>query len=378
MGVLKTIAESRRKFMVLTSFFTQVDVDASLHSDTHLTGLREMSSSERETPPVGHGEDATSCKEEHLRFVATSVGQPLEAKRIAAKSDGRTPPHNSALVSDPEHVVMYSYDAPARERKHRLDDVTRRFEVVLRSVLAGFLIVLMLPLILAAMMITVLTSRGPALYTQWRVGRDGRRFKIYKIRTMIHNSEGSAGARWASPDDPRVTRVGRFFRRTHIDELPQLWNVVHGEMNFVGPRPERPEILEEILKEIPSCVMRTTVNPGVTGLAQILQGPDVDLESVRTKLAYDLFYIEHRGLALDCKILLATPFRVLGLPAPVLGVLFLLPNLEDCRHFVAGLERNDPRRQDRPSADLNLRAEANSFRPSHHNDCGDGHVEAAP
>lgn len=111
---------------------------------------------------------------------------------------------------------------------------------------------------------------------------------------MTHDCETDSGPRWASPGDPRVIRFGRFLRRTHLDELPQLWNVLRGDMNFVGPRPERPEIVDRILSEIPSYVARTTIRPGLTGLAQIIQDSDVNMDSVRTKLVYDRYYMLRR------------------------------------------------------------------------------------
>src|SRR5262245_22208400 len=120
------------------------------------------------------------------------------------------------------------------------------------------------PLLLFAAVLVKLTSRGPAFYSQTRVGADGRHFTIYKVRTMIHNAESLTGARWSLPGDPRITLVGRFLRASHLDELPQLWNVLRGEMSLVGPRPERPEFVPGLEKALPGYTNRLLVRPGVT------------------------------------------------------------------------------------------------------------------
>ena len=178
-------------------------------------------------------------------------------------------------------------------------------------VLASLFMVAATPVMVIAMAIVRLTSRGPALYTQERLGQGGRRFTIYKIRSMYRDSEARTGALWCAVDDPRVTPIGRFLRRTHLDELPQLWNVLRGEMSLVGPRPERPEIAERLEQAIPRYRERLSVRPGLTGLAQVELPPDTDLESVRRKLERDLNYIERIGLGLDLGILLRT-FGLVG------------------------------------------------------------------
>ena len=152
------------------------------------------------------------------------------------------------------------------------------------------------PLILLAMALVKLTSRGPAIYRQVRAGLGGRPFTIYKIRTMAHDCEARTGPVWATADDPRVTPLGRFLRRSHLDELPQLWNVLRGEMSLVGPRPERPEFVAQLQRAIPDYRRRLQVPPGVTGLAQVQLPPDTDLAGVRRKLVYDLYYIRRMEL----------------------------------------------------------------------------------
>jgi lipopolysaccharide/colanic/teichoic acid biosynthesis glycosyltransferase len=187
----------------------------------------------------------------------------------------------------------------------------------LDCVLATTLLVLSAPVMLAAMALVKLTSRGPMTYTQTRVGFAGRPFTIYKIRTMIHNCESLTGPRWAVPDDPRVTPVGVVLRKLHLDELPQLVNVLLGEMSLVGPRPERPEFVTKLEREIPHYPARHAVVPGITGLAQLHLPPDTEVAHVERKLRYDLYYARHFCLQMDLRILLGTALKVLGLPSRV-------------------------------------------------------------
>jgi lipopolysaccharide/colanic/teichoic acid biosynthesis glycosyltransferase len=172
-----------------------------------------------------------------------------------------------------------------------------------------------------------LTSRGPVFYTQTRVGLNGRLFRIIKIRTMRHNCELKTGIQWAKKNDTRVTLVGKFLRLTHIDELPQLWNVLCGEMSLVGPRPERPEVIhaKQLERLVPGYGHRLDVKPGVTGLAQVQLPADTDITSVKRKVAYDLYYVQHQGLLLDLRLLVATAFKPL-IGAKWLRRLFLLPS----------------------------------------------------
>jgi lipopolysaccharide/colanic/teichoic acid biosynthesis glycosyltransferase len=201
-------------------------------------------------------------------------------------------------------------------------------KVVGDRVLAFALLAVSAPLILLAALAVKLTSRGPVFYSQTRLGRGGRPFAIYKIRTMRHNCERLTGARWATSRDPRITLVGRFLRATHVDELPQLWNVLRGDMSLVGPRPERPEFVPALEEAIPRYRQRLQVRPGLTGLAQVQLPPDTDLDSVRRKLACDLYYVERMSFWLDLRILLSTPFHVLGIPFAVPRLLFRVPSGE--------------------------------------------------
>lgn len=171
------------------------------------------------------------------------------------------------------------------------------------------------PVILVLALLVKLTSRGPAFYTQVRLGKDGRPFTIYKLRTMIHKCESLTGPRWAIPDDPRVTPIGHFLRKAHLDELPQLLNVLRGEMALIGPRPERPEFFPELERALPRYRQRLAVRPGVTGLAQVLNPADTDLQSVHRKLGFDLFYVEWVSPWLDLRILISTLFYAVGIPS---------------------------------------------------------------
>lgn len=150
-----------------------------------------------------------------------------------------------------------------------------------------------------------LESIGTVFYTQERVGKDGLRFPMYKFRSMHQNAE-KAGPQWADKRDPRVTRVGRILRQLHLDEIPQFWNVLKGDMSLIGPRPERPVFVEQLSKEIPLYKRRLKVRPGITGWAQVKHKYDESIDDVRRKVKYDLFYIENMSLRMDFKIMLST------------------------------------------------------------------------
>jgi lipopolysaccharide/colanic/teichoic acid biosynthesis glycosyltransferase len=163
--------------------------------------------------------------------------------------------------------------------------------------------------ILFFMFLTWLTSKGPVIYAQTRSGKDGKPFKMYKIRSMVINAEAKGQAVWAGKRDPRITAVGRFMRRLHIDELPQIVNVWRGEMTVIGPRPERPEIVEQLKKEITGYEHRMLVLPGLTGYAQLNRPADTDLRDVRKKLILDFEYIEQVSFWFDMRILMGTAFK---------------------------------------------------------------------
>jgi sugar transferase (PEP-CTERM system associated) len=163
-------------------------------------------------------------------------------------------------------------------------------------------LVFSLPLLPFIVLAVKLDSPGPVLYRQKRVGRGGEIFYCYKFRTMRQDAEADTGATWASDDDPRITRTGRFLRASRLDEVPQLWCVLKGDMHFVGPRPERPEFVEWLSKEIPYYGVRHVVRPGITGWAQVQYKYGNTREDAREKLQYDLFYIKNASFGLDLLI----------------------------------------------------------------------------
>jgi lipopolysaccharide/colanic/teichoic acid biosynthesis glycosyltransferase len=186
-----------------------------------------------------------------------------------------------------------------------------------------------MPVLLLVAIAVKLTSRGPILYAQTRVGLDrrwrttlalherrfedlgGQVFTIYKFRTMRVDAERGSGAVWAQENDPRVTRLGRYMRVLRIDEFPQLWNVLLGDMNIVGPRPERPSIVSRLREDIPEYQCRHRVKPGITGLAQINQKYDACIDDVRSKVGWDLRYIREQGILVDLGIMARTVPSVL-------------------------------------------------------------------
>ena len=182
----------------------------------------------------------------------------------------------------------------------------RRTKRIADVVVSAVVLAVGAPLWLALGALVRATSAGPAIYRQTRVGRHGRPFTMLKFRTMVEDAERHTGPVWAAQRDDRVTPVGRWLRKLRLDEIPQLWNVLLGHMSLVGPRPERPYFVDQLTDRIPLYSRRHRVQPGVTGLAQVKWRYDTDLDDVRQKLKYDLFYIETMSLGLDAKILLRT------------------------------------------------------------------------
>ncbi|MCY4525412.1 MAG: sugar transferase [Anaerolineaceae bacterium] len=178
----------------------------------------------------------------------------------------------------------------------------------LSALIGAVFLLLLLPLVALAIR---LDSRGSIFYLQERVGLNGRLFRMIKFRTMVANAEEDSGAVFALGDDPRVTRAGKFLRRSHLDELPQVLNILRGEMSLVGPRPERPEHVASLDREIPFYRVRQTMLPGLTGWAQVHQDYAMDVAETWIKLQYDLYYVRHHSFLLDLEILLRTLGRVL-------------------------------------------------------------------
>jgi sugar transferase (PEP-CTERM system associated) len=189
--------------------------------------------------------------------------------------------------------------------------VQLRVKRVIDLVLSFTLMLALSPLILVTAIAIKLDSRGPVFYCQRRTGLNGVTFKLYKFRTMVENAEKS-GPRWTEKKDPRITRIGRLLRSTRIDELPQLWNVLLGEMSFIGPRPERPDFNSELEAAIPYYDLRVLVKPGITGWAQVLYPYGASVEDAREKLQYDLYYIKNYSVMLDLVVLIRTLRVVVG------------------------------------------------------------------
>ena len=185
----------------------------------------------------------------------------------------------------------------------------RYFELAKEAVdivLGTVALILALPLLVVCAAIIKISGKGPVVFTQHRVGQNGKLFKMYKLRTMYTDAESDTGAVWACEKDPRIIPVCRWMRRSHMDELPQIINVVKGDMSLVGPRPERPEILAELKRQYPHVHKRLAVRPGITGLAQVRNGYDTSVDAFRSKLEADLEYIDQRKWATELKIMAAT------------------------------------------------------------------------
>ncbi|MFA6217015.1 MAG: sugar transferase [Candidatus Omnitrophota bacterium] len=191
--------------------------------------------------------------------------------------------------------------------------VRRSFDKIKRGldlILAIIGLIIGSPLLILAAIFIKIDSRGPIVYQQNRVGRRGKIFKIYKLRTMRLDAEKGTGAVWAKRNDPRITEIGKFLRKTRIDEIPQLINVLKGEMSIVGPRPERPEMVVDFKKLICDYEKRLIVKPGITGLSQIYNRYDETIADVRKKVKYDLLYIRKMCLWVEMRILAQTVFVV--------------------------------------------------------------------
>ncbi|MGC8830713.1 MAG: sugar transferase [Verrucomicrobiia bacterium] len=208
----------------------------------------------------------------------------------------------------PIELMTYEWlmNASASPQMLYIKKIKRGFDIAVSIVC----LILSLPVLVVAIFLIRVTSRGPIFYTQVRSGRFGRKFKMIKLRTMYVDAERD-GAKWSQENDPRVTPVGRILRRYRIDEIPQLINVLRGDMSFVGPRPERPEFIDELARSIPFYQERLMVQPGLTGWAQVNYPYGSSVEDARRKLEYDLYYMKHMSIFLDLFILLDTIRTVL-------------------------------------------------------------------
>ncbi|HEY7233947.1 MAG TPA: sugar transferase [Gemmatimonadaceae bacterium] len=249
----------------------------------------------------------------------SKAAQELDAVARASRDDA---PHALSLVSDAMVEAEVPHPVPAIEPRRRSEIACR----VVNVVLAGIMLVLAAPILAIAALAIKATSPGPIFYTQPRVGLDRRRrrqhresfynrrshnlggqiFRIWKLRTMRHDAERQTGVTWASQQDPRATRIGLLLRKSRIDEIPQLVNVLKGEMNIVGPRPERPSLVAQLSSGIPEYPLRLMARPGITGWAQVNQAYDSTLDDVKRKVQLDLEYLRRQGVREDLRIMLLT------------------------------------------------------------------------
>ena len=244
-----------------------------------------------------------------------------------AQSTRSSTPVRARRIDGPiQRPLPRSVDVPEVIPRERNEQWSRVFNFII----AAIALIVASPVLILMAIGVKLTSRGPILYAQTRVGLDrrwrstlalherrledlgGQVFTIYKFRTMRVDAERGSGAVWAKENDPRVTTLGKYMRILRLDELPQFWNVLRGDMNVVGPRPERPSIVSRLREDIPEYQCRHRVRPGITGLAQINQQYDSSLDDVRSKVGWDIRYIREQGLWMDVKVCLRT------LPAVIL------------------------------------------------------------
>lgn len=218
--------------------------------------------------------------------------------------------HTATLYETTFKKVLVDHISKIHLEKLRLS----RTEIILKRAFdIAFVLataILVIPIIIITAILIRLESKGDAIFTQQRVGRGGGNFTMYKLRSMTQDSEKD-GAQFAQENDNRVTRIGKFIRTTRIDELPQFWNILKGEMSLIGPRPEQTVMVKKLSKEIPFYDYRLLVKPGLTGWAQTTHGYAASTDETREKLAYDLYYIKHYSTCLDIKIVFKTVWTML-------------------------------------------------------------------
>ena len=254
--------------------------------------------------------------------MSTRLEYSVAAER--ARVVGHVGPIESARVIDSARPALNGDSQPDVRRVVTAPDRSPDLDRIVNVTVAALALFLLAPLLIAIAIAIKLTSRGPVFYMQARVGVDRRArqssppydkrgrdlggsiFTIYKFRTMSVDAERGSGAVWATKQDPRVTPLGRFLRACRLDELPQLFNVIKGDMNIVGPRPERPSIFARLREDIVEYPLRQRAKPGITGWAQINHRYDACLDDVRQKVRYDLEYLERQSLGEDLKIMIMT------------------------------------------------------------------------
>lgn len=207
-----------------------------------------------------------------------------------------------------DQIDMWSYMTSATRQTFFLK-LYLDIKALVEPVVASLLLIALSPLLLCVAAAVRLSSPGPVLFRQVRTGFKGKTFELVKFRTMRADAEAQ-GAMWAAQNDSRMTKIGKILRATHLDELPQLWNVMKGEIGFIGPRPERPEFYARLEEQIPLFWLRTLIRPGITGWAQVHAGYAASVQESKLKLEYDLFYIQHASFRLDLIVVLRTIFRM--------------------------------------------------------------------
>ncbi len=238
-----------------------------------------------------------------------------------------TPPPPSRIRREPANMV-------SKELFKDLSGIVspvpyRRLKRAFDLTGAILLSLVLVPVIVFVAILVRLTSRGPAFYTQTRLGQFGTPFVIYKIRTMYNKVESKSGVVWSTKGDKRITPVGKILRKLHIDEFPQLLNILKGEMSIVGPRPERPEFFPILNQTVPNYLHRLVVKPGVTGLAQAYLPPDESIETVRRKQIYDLHYVRSFTFLLDLRLVIMTAIQAAGVPHTLARIGLLMPPSAD-------------------------------------------------
>lgn len=236
--------------------------------------------------------------------IPVSAGELVDLRRRGIRVEDATVLYEA--ISGRVPVEMIDHDALAYGKGFSISPLAATLYRTFGFLLALLLVVALSPLILLLMVLIKLDSKGPVLFQQERVGLNGEPFFAFKLRSMRVDAESLSGPVWATENDPRVTRVGRILRKLRLDELPQLWNVMRGEMAFVGPRPERPHFVEMLEQHIPYYALRHSVPPGITGWAQVCASYGSDISESRVKLEFDLFYLKNQSPLFDALIMLKT------------------------------------------------------------------------
>lgn len=243
-------------------------------------------------------------------FTMIASAQPFNPNTAIQFSQDPVDTSNRGRAPEPSTVALMGsafMAALLRFARRRFAEFKRGFDIIVSLLILG----LAFPFVAISALLIKMTSPGPAFFRQTRVGRGGRLFELYKLRTMVTDAEKQTGPVWAKENDERVTAFGKFLRKSRIDEIPQLVNVIKGDMSLIGPRPERPEFVGTLSKEIVDYQKRLCVRPGITGLAQISQSYDATIRDVRRKVKFDLLYIKRMCFLTDMRIFFVTVLVVL-------------------------------------------------------------------